>query len=756
VQPTTEPIAPTPPALAAAVETALQRAIQRNWLPGGVVLVRHRGAQILLGAYGLSRKYESLTELSDDPIPATTDTRYDLASITKLFTTTCVMRLVEQGRLTLDDPVAHWLPEFAAGGKEAVTLRQLLTHTSGLPDYLTLWTLEPTPEARIQRVLATPLINAPGTVYLYSDLGLITLGHLVEVITGITLDRAVRQMVTDPLRVADTQYRPPEDLKPSIAPTEDEQEVGRGMVWGEVHDENAWSLNGVAGHAGLFSTARDLGRLAQMYLEGGTLDGTRLLTSETVAEMTRNQIPGIDWRGLGWELNQTYYMGKLASPETYGHTGFTGTSLVVDPRRDLIVVLLTNRVHPTRNGPSMNPTRQAVADAAMDAADAAPTPSPPVALQPPAVLSGVDVLLRDGSAVLQGKRLGLVTNATGRTRSGQSTIDALHSSSDWKLLALFSPEHGIRGQAQAGQSVDDATDQPTGLPVYSLYGSTTRPTDAMLRDLDVLVYDIQDVGARTYTYISTLLEVMRAAAAHGLPLVVLDRPNPIGGDQVDGNVLDARFASFVGPAPIAMRYGLTIGELARWFNAELGVNADLTVVPLGGWQRGMWFDQTGLDWVDPSPNIRSVTAAALYPGMVLFEGTNVSEGRGTPHPFEWLGAPWIDSDAWAAALATDAVHFTPQDQTPDPSAAKYPGQLCHGVTIEIVDRQQLRPMDLAIHMLAALGAQLRFTAATFDGLAGTDRIRKALEASVTPDDIVASWQPDLEAFKATRQRYLLY
>ena len=368
--PTLVPTPVAPPALAAAIDAALQRAVERNALPGGVALVRLKGMPLLLQAYGLSRKYEAVGKLSSDPIPAGPYTFYDLASITKLFTTTCVMRLVEQGRLALDEPTARWMPEFAAGGKEQVTLRHLLTHTSGLPDYLELWKLEQTVDARMQRVLTTPLLNPPGRVFRYSDLGLISIGHLVERVTGSSLDVAVRDLVTEPLGLHDTMYRPPAGLKPRIAPTEDEEDAGRGLVWGEVHDENAWSLGGVAGHAGLFGTAADLGRFAQLYLDAGEVEGRRLLQAETVAEMTRNQIGAVGSRGLGWELDAAFYMGHLASARTYGHTGFTGTSLVIDSRRDLIVVLLTNRVHPTRDGPSINAARQAVANAALAAAGA--------------------------------------------------------------------------------------------------------------------------------------------------------------------------------------------------------------------------------------------------------------------------------------------------------------------------------------------------------------------------------------------------
>jgi len=384
-----------------------------------------------------------------------------------------------------------------------------------------------------------------------------------------------------------------------------------------------------------------------------------------------------------------------------------------------------------------------------------------VEVQQAGVLAGVDVLLAQRRSVLAGRRLGLITNPTGRDRQGQSTIDRLHAATDWQLLALFSPEHGIRGEAAAGQSVESSTDAQTGLPIFSLYGTTTRPTAAMLHGLDTLVYDIQDVGARVYTYTSTLLETLRAAAEHGLEVVVLDRPNPINGTDLDGTVLDPAFVSFVGPAPIPMRYGLTLGELGRYFNAELQVGANLAVVPLHGWRRAQWFDQTGLQWVNPSPNLRSLEAATLYPGTVLFEGTTISEGRGTDRPFEWLGAPWLDGAAWAAAISRAAppgVRVEPASRQPDSS--KFAGQPCQGVLIHITDRQRVRPMQLGVALLAAARAlateRVQLTPSTFDGLAGTDQLRRALEAGQPVAEIVAGWQPAVDAFAARRQRYLLY
>ncbi len=342
---------------------------------GAVVLVRHRNEVIFHKAYGHSFKYEDARTLTSSPIAARPDTIYDLASITKLFTATSAMQLVDEGRLCLDDCVSTHIPEFAANGKARLTVRQLLTHLGGLPAHAKLWELAASPVTRMSHVLEIEPCARAGTRYVYSDIGLIALGRLVESIDGRPLDRVAAKRITGPLGLQHTRYTPASHLRSAIAATEDESYVGRGMVWGEVHDENAWALGGAAGHAGLFGTAQDLSVFGQVYLNGGAYNGVRLLETATVAAMTRNQTGALASRGLGWDLNAPHYMGKLASPQAYGHTGFTGVSLVVDPQRQLVLVLLTNRVHPTRNGPDVNPIRQAVADIVIAAVDAVQPPT---------------------------------------------------------------------------------------------------------------------------------------------------------------------------------------------------------------------------------------------------------------------------------------------------------------------------------------------------------------------------------------------
>jgi uncharacterized protein YbbC (DUF1343 family) len=380
------------------------------------------------------------------------------------------------------------------------------------------------------------------------------------------------------------------------------------------------------------------------------------------------------------------------------------------------------------------------------------------------VLTGIDVLIRERAGLLAGKRVGLITNHTGRATDGRSSIDALAALPNTRLVALFSPEHGLRGMTQGGARVASGRDSITGLPVRSLYGETRKPTPEMLGDIDVLVFDIQDIGARYYTYVSTMWLAMQAAAESGKTFVVLDRPNPIGGARVDGNVLEPEFASFVGLYPVPMRHGMTAGELAQWANTEQRIGADLTVVPMTGWQRTMWFDQTELRWLPTSPNMPDLESAAHYPGTCLFEGTNLSVGRGTAEAFRQIGAPWLDAQALARRLnahgmrgvTIEPVEFTPRR----PDDHKYDGIMLAGIRFTVTNRATYDPTITAVTALVEIRAlhpdSLRFQNAAFDRLAGTDRIRLAVLRGATAAAIAAEWVEPRAAFERTRARSLLY
>lgn len=357
------------PLLRHRLEQVMSDGITEGAFPGGVVLVRHRNEVVLHEAYGHSVTHRDAHTLSSDQIVTRPGTIYDLASITKLFTATCVMQLVDENKVQLDERVAMHLPEFAVNGKANITVRQLLAHVAGLPNFR-LWKEATTRQARIRLLISSKPESSPGTELLYSDTNFIVLGKLIEEIERCTLDRAIAARILSSLGLRQTGYGPLDVSSADVAATEDESYVGRGMLRGEAHDENTWSLGGVAGHAGLFSTAQDLSTLGQSYLNGGMHGVVELLKPGTVAEMTRNQLGQLGSRGLGWQLDAAHYMGSLASPQTYGHTGFTGTSIVIDPRRELVLVLLTNRVHPTRHGPNVDPVRCAVADAVLAAVEA--------------------------------------------------------------------------------------------------------------------------------------------------------------------------------------------------------------------------------------------------------------------------------------------------------------------------------------------------------------------------------------------------
>jgi len=383
---------------------------------------------------------------------------------------------------------------------------------------------------------------------------------------------------------------------------------------------------------------------------------------------------------------------------------------------------------------------------------------------PAAVQTGLDNIA-DHAELFAGKRVGVVANHTSRDSQGRHVVDVLRAMTNVHVVALFSPEHGLRGLAEAGKEIASGVDPASGLPIYSLYGQTKKPTPEMLVDVDVLVFDIQDVGARFYTYLYTMSLAMEAAAECGKRFVVLDRPNPITGVQVEGPILEPAFASFVGLYPIPVRYGLTIGELARTINGEgwlaNGISADLTVVPMTGWRRRMWFDETGLPFIKPSPNMPDVETAALYPGLCLLEGTNLSEGRGTPRPFRQFGASWVDADALADRLnALDLPGLRCRPTSFTPSSSKYQNQLCHGVELLVTDRTRFEPFRTGVAVVNELSRaypdQFEWNPAHFDRLCGTAVIREAILARKSLAAFMVAWRADATTFQQTTRKYLLY
>jgi uncharacterized protein YbbC (DUF1343 family) len=377
-----------------------------------------------------------------------------------------------------------------------------------------------------------------------------------------------------------------------------------------------------------------------------------------------------------------------------------------------------------------------------------------------AVLTGLDVMEQDDFAGLAGKRVGIITNQTGVDRSGRSSVDAMFASRNARLVAIFSPEHGFRGTAEGGAAIGNSTDPVTGLPIYSLYGKTYRPTSAMLAGVDVLVFDIQDVGARFYTYLATMALCMEEAAKRGIPFVVLDRPNPISGDVLEGPVLADNIQDITGYFPVPVRHGMTPGEMALFHKAVRGLSLDLTVVKLRGWARASYFNETGLPWVNPSPNIRGVNAALMYSGIGAFESTNMAVGRGTDSPFMWFGAPWLDSARLAAALnaaGLPGVRLAPEDRTP--ASDIYAGRTCHGVKLEITDRPAVRTMDIFVRAVCELRDRARYGEFRFDDTrltAGNNVYKAVYDSKETPEAILADFAAQSAAFGRRRQPYLLY
>ncbi len=745
-----------------------QREIQLGRIPGAVVLVGNPEEILYRKAFGLSA-------LKPEPRPMTVDTRFDLASLTKVVaTTTAILQLMDQQKLRLDDPVAKYWPEFGENHKESITIRQLLTHYSGLRADLDLtraWWGYP---AALSLIAAEKPLVPPGSQYLYSDINFEILGELVRRISGMPLDVYCARYIFQPLGMKNTGFTPPLTSRPNIAPTE---YLNGRLHWGEVHDPTAYRMGGVSGHAGLFSTADDLAIFARMLLNGGSVKGVRILNRRTVTQMTTPQSPPgmTELRGLGWALAAPFATNReqLLPLGAYGHLGYTGTLLRIDPVTRTFLIVLSNRVHPHGKG-NANPLRRGIL-AIVSAALGPQTNEQILAARPgvaayrqraaaypvihPAtqVATGLDVLKTENFAPLKGLRVGLITNQTGVDTDGNRGVDLLFHAPGVSLTKIFSPEHGLQGNRDG--KIPSERDAGTGLPVYSLYGETRKPTEGMLRDIDALVFDIQDAGVRFYTYATTMAYAMEAAARRNIDFYVLDRPDPIAANIVQGPMLEATMTSFTSYFPLPVRHGMTIGELARLFNQEGHIGARLHVIEMRGYRRRDWYDETGIPWIPPSPNLRTLTEATLYPGVALVEGANVSVGRGTDTPFELLGAPWIDGRKLADALNRRdiaGVFFIPANFTPDDS--RYAHQPCHGVRLLLTDRRELDSPFLGIELASTLHQLYseQFHTKEILSMVGSPSWVQAITDGKDPRSIASQWLGGLREFSALRKRFLLY
>lgn len=791
-----------------AITALVNQAIAAKKLPGAVVLINHDGKTVFERAYGdraLEPAVERMTE----------DTIFDMASLTKcLVTATAIMQLYEAHKLQFDDPVAKYLPAFAVNGKQGVTIRELLTHYSGLPADVSLkdsWGLAAPDKAEgIRRAMNATLGSVPGTQFKYSDINFITLGALVEEISGQPLEVYAQAHIFGPLGMKHTRYLPGKESIPQIAPTayDDEGTAATNpdfdhLLRGTVHDPTTRRMGGVAGHAGVFSTAGDVALFAQALLDrraGRPSDFP--LKQATLELMTQPEQPstalggatifaidgkattGVAARGFGWDINSAYSRprGEVFPIGSFGHTGFTGTSLWMDPGSDTFVVILANSVHP-RGAQPISPLRGQVATAAADALHLYQKQNSATTISE--TLAGIDVLesthfsaLREAAARHNNHlRLGLLTNQTGVDREGRRTIDILlHSIPEVELKTLFSPEHGILGLKDTTKIGNDV-DPSTQLPVISLYGAKPeqrRPSPEALKNLDAVVIDLQDVGVRFYTYEAVVGYFLEAAAQAHIEIILLDRPNPIGGVAVQGPVSDAGAESYNNYMPMPVRNGLTLGELALYFNSErrlpsavspniqVAIRAQLTVIAIQNWKRRDFFDETGLKWINPSPNLRSPTAALLYPAIGLTEMTNISVGRGSDKPYEHIGAPYINASELAAYLTArkiPGVSFAPTNFAVAEDANHYPfhGKTVPGIAFMVTDRNVFDSPEMGVELLSALhhlypeflltkAAYLVTNVDTMRGLANQDDPRK----------IAAGWAADLAAFERRRQPYLLY
>lgn len=732
---------------ASELDRIVKQNIERGNMAGCVVAIGDQNGIVFLKSYGQRQVEPTLQAMTNDTV-------FDLASLTKpIATATSIMKLVEQGKIDIDDSVSRFWPEFGASGKDKITIQHLLTHQGGLIPDNHLRDYEEGTEKALENICKLKINSEPGSKFVYTDVGFIVLAEVVRRVSGKDIANFSREQIYQPLKMVETMYVPSLGMKNRAASTE---KVNGHWLPGVVHDPRAARMDGIAGHAGLFSTAGDLSRFARMLLGEGQLDGVRVLKPQTVRLMSSRHNVSSGIRTLGWDSLSGYSSnrGDLFSKSAFGHGGFTGTSFWVDPELDLFVIFLSNRLHPDGKG-SVNSLAGrigtiAAASRLIDLPD-------DVGNKP--VLTGIDVIERDDFRLLKGKRVGLITNQTGINRAGKPTAALMHASKNVNLVALFSPEHGIDGKLDV-RVVLDAKDDQTGVKIFSLYGANRSPSAESLEAVEILVFDIQDIGTRFYTYISTMGLAMEAAEKHGIKFVVLDRPNPINGVDVQGPGIDAlRAGEFTAFHNLPIRHGLTVGELAKMFQAEREMsNLDLNIVKVENWNRANYFDQTGLRWVNPSPNMRSLTQALLYPGIGLLETTNLSVGRGTDTPFEVIGAPWINEIQFAQRLNEinlRGVRFVPIQFTPD--ASKHKDEVCRGVNFIVTDRSQFNPLRTGFHIANHLANAYPddWKKQSYNGLLKNSAVLDQIISPETSSTTIVELA-NARAFENRRQKFLLY
>jgi uncharacterized protein YbbC (DUF1343 family) len=654
------------------------------------------------------------------------------------------MLLHERGDLDLDQPVSELLPLPAF---KAIAPRHLLTHTAGLPPFKQWHTEATSVDEYIQRIAGLTLGSAPGERRVYSDLGFMMLGRIVELVGRNSLDAFALEHIFEPLGMAYTRFNPPEAWRTDCAATEQCPWRGK-LMQGEVHDENAYAVGGVSGHAGLFAPASDLAR----YCRG--LLGGKLLKPETVAMMVRpGAVPRYPWQVLGWKIDPWAEgsEGYLRSRRAIGHTGWTGTCLWMDLDSAHFAILLSNTPHPDREHRDNATLRRTFFD-------------PVAAICHPATTNahtGLDRLLWEEFDNLKGKRVALLTNQGAVDCTGRPLLDVLALEPAVSVVRVFSPEHGFTGAAEAGEAVGA---QRATVPLVSLYGDQKKPTAEQLKDIDLLVVDLPDIGARYYTYMATMKDCMTACASAGVQVLVLDRPNPLGGTVLEGPVATAT-GSLVCCAAIPIRHGMTLGELAMFFKASEAdcTSVSLIVSEVNGWPDTFLAPQCALPWVPPSPNIPTFESALLYIGTCLFEGVNLNEGRGTETPFQVFGAPWMDGKKVVSRMEPgdhpgcrlEVVEYTPRSIPGKSKSPTYQDQVCQGIRIHVESAGEARPFRMVYALLLALHREHGDTMEWkpfFDTLAGGDGVRKAIQSGTSAVAYLQSIDETLQRFARERPR----